>query len=345
MISSAASRSICTLCNQNYYKEESRCIALADSQKIPNCFHHIDGTPSILCTHCSNGLPTNDLTSCSEWSQYTGAANLANCEIATRPQPSSEPHCYRCKTGFSYDLTTKSCITTPIEGCWETKDAKCQSCEAWNGWYSDGIDSSTGATKCLKGQDHQKDLVVIPAPESDTITSRVLNKSEPFLAAQNTSGITFPLKGFREFKDGYLLIDQTGNTKKYNPASKRFESLEYGPEGNPMTTYTGHINPENQTGPVELHHPHKKETLTCFYFSSYCATVYTPISSVDGSEGIERVLVFKAKNSILNGDVYFNKFSKEGKSITGLLPITKSSYLILGFSTDSRLILGGLRKM
>ena len=338
MVSESVVRTSCLLCSQNSTRRSSSCRSLSDSLRIENCFHHLEDTTSILCSHCSNGFPSSDLSSCSEWSEYTGGANLTNCEISTRPGKSSSVHCYRCKQGFSYDLTTKICVTAPIQGCWETNNGKCQSCEAWNGWFSErGNSTLTRGIKCIKEEDHKIDLIVVPEPELEGTKVQVLNKTEDFLNASKRNGIQHPYKAFKEFKDGYLLIDQSGFSKKRVKGRDYFEALIYGDEKHPMAS---HAEEETLSShgiqSLKFFHPDKKETLSCFFFSSFCATVYTPYNASTRKTENERVFVFDAKNSLFNGDVYFNSFTEKGKSITALLPITKSSYLVLGFSSDKR---------
>ena len=220
LISDSVSRTQCQLCEKNYYKKGSNCFELTEQLKTHNCFHYIGvlsstepgATPTILCSHCSNGFPSTDFASCSAWSEYTGPANLANCEIATRAHKSEEPYCYRCNQGFSYDLRTKSCIASTIKGCWQTKDGKCLSCKAWKGWFSDFLGSEI---QCIRAEDHEIDLIVIPDQDAETTSAEVFDNSEEFMKNQTTIGIDLPVKRFVEFINGYIIVDNTTSLNKF----------------------------------------------------------------------------------------------------------------------------------
>ena len=402
MISNLSASVSCSLCSKDYYKKASGCLALTAPNTIPNCFHHIQqesksgsssssNIPTMLCSHCSNGFPNAELTSCLAWSGYTGTSKLENCEVSTRmlkpaeaeqpnessqPQSSAEPpassssepqgsnqsqqtqqseedkqkyepQCYRCKQGFSYDLTTKSCVTAPIQGCWETNNGKCQSCEAWNGWFSDGVDSNTGGIKCIKEEDHQIDLIVIPEPLTSDVRAPIFNRSENFLNKEQQEDLENGIKIFRELSNGFIVADESLYLKQFLETKKddkteeekkeenKFKQVDFGKDIMPNMTYKQSTGSGRSSSSKEVI-SYIPGTVRCFFTSSFCLMIYFPYNETTKKQESDRLFIFNGSNPLYNGDIFINEFKRDGKHLALGLPIVGSSYLILAFSTDSK---------
>ena len=75
--------------------------------------------------------------------------------------------------------------------------------------------------------------------------------------------------------------------------------------------------------------------IRCFYFSSFCLITYQPYNKSEKTQDGQRLFIFEGRNPLFNGDIYINEFYKDGKLISEAHPITKSSYVIIGFSSGS----------
>ena len=378
-ISSSNSTSSCLLCNSKYYKSGSRCLNVSTPLIIPGCFSHLPTpstsnpssthTPGMLCSHCLNGFPNPERTSCLSWDKYTGTTNLANCEVSSRqamttkpsapaPSPSSstnsntgnsqsntnpigntqtqptapEPTCYRCKKGFSYDLIAKACVASTIQGCWEVSHGKCQSCQAWYGWFSDGLDADTGGVKCLKAEDHPYELIVIPPPARSNIRAQIFNRSESIFNKEQREEIEDQVETFAEFKDGFFFTDESFSIKQFLSNSAKPEKIDLGEDIMPTLTYK-YKSGSGKHSRTKNGKTYTASSIRCFFSNQFCMMIYNPSNNETDTRNSQRLFLFNATNPLYNGDIYINEHYKDGKRMSQTLPIAKSNYIIIGFST------------
>ena len=331
LISSSNSTSKCEFCSQEYYKQSYKCHSLSSPQTIPNCFSHTkpssysskETADTILCSHCSGSFPSENRASCQPWSEYTGSSNLANCEVSVR-ESSKHPFCYRCNQGFVYDLINKKCVSSSLQGCWQFKNGKCQNCQAWNGWFTDGIDASTGGVRCSKEEDLQNSPIAFHETNYSAKKNRLSNKSDNAFSEKFMKEVKDDFNYFREFKQGFIFKDDDRKVKWYSNSTGEVKKADFGRESMPLIYFK--IGNYSYTS-------FYTQNINCFYFSSFCVTIHRPLNKTKKVRGKQRLFVFKGTNPLFNGDIYINEQSGDDKEIVMTAPITKSSYLIMAFKT------------
>ena len=180
---------------------------------------------------------------------------------------------------------------------------------------------------CRKKEDHKRNLKMVRKWESPWLKNiSPISRKSVVPVKDNAS---YPLLSYAGFKDGFILLDNKKDV--YRVDAERPELKRLGPLGSKVRL----IFPEYK------HLTHRElrdsnELFKCFFFSKICLVVkYTPEKKTltKFSPATQQLLIFNfTKQQEYSGVPFWQEDSRIGKFITSILPITKSSYFIIGFN-------------
>ena len=344
----------CDRCKTGFYRAESTktChTSVLFSSTLRSCYKassEIEGG-NIACTECTYSFPSIDLNGCLSWSKASpdDAPFLENCLIGDRLTKTSLPHCSVCNDGYALDLTLKKCIKTTHKGCWRTKNSKCLSCRAWNGYFAAEFDAGTGSVVC-KTKDKLNYKEVVTVPNSNCFDKKALVNASIREVLPKEMFEHSSIVNYADFMGGYVMVNWTAE-EGYSTSMVGMVTLKEG-ESEPTD-----FDPETETASLKFDHGHRRklphysekviyssinrtsEFFKCFYFQKICMILNDMKEDVNGAvHHHQEVFLFNVFDSGQIGVVYVNREAENGNFITNLLPITRSNYLVLGFSSSSK---------
>ena len=343
------SRPKCFKCKPDYFVNKDGACKKRTST-IPNCVNHYTTTSAdsigLKCRECTEGYPE------SKTSAQCLKRDLYNCEVGHRyregydpaaPSPEERDEtkfkeyigCAVCKQGYTFYQGSykRECrrSSSSRRGCSQIgnyKD-KCEECKFLEGYFSDGINRfEGGGLICKKLQDH----FWMPK-EVKSIT----NGNQPNLDKKSIFGVLPNLTRFTnyaEFREGFVAVN--GSAQNFYIHQKQTDDKVH-------ARYIEFAREVGQTQPYYRFYKNytfrrrTSELLRCS--SNAICVILDDTESLNERTGekevIQEVFIFNATQPDHNGVIYRNKEARNGKFISNLLPISHSSYTVLGFSTTS----------
>ena len=334
--SNSGSSSYCAKCEAGYSLHNRACLQV--TTPIANCLEYQGSGSSQGCYECSNGIPAVGVKSCLTFNDATTAEQpyLGNCASGHRFFSTGPARCAVCNTGYVYESTTQRCVSSTATGCWKATNGACISCRAWEGYFSDGFDeSATGQPVfCRKKEDQTWITKAVGAGSADVnalLTNESLTGLFPRQIYRNTI-----LREFANIKDGYIAVNGTTRNFVTNSASgsgyERIEESAFGFSSGEKIGYFGYYT-------LYAGEYRTSELFRCFYEKKMCLMVND--TSVNNAQtgnrefGYQEVFMFNITNPKHHGVIFKNSEPWKGKYVSNVLPITKSNYVILGFTTKN----------
>ena len=304
---------------------------------IANCLVAENFGTSIYCHECANGIPTPFLKGCLPWSGASEAEqpSLENC-LSGRKEANHLPvRCAVCKDGFAYDTTSEKCVRTTTAGCWKVSNGVCISCRAWDGYFSDGFDIFTTGQPvlCKKLEEHYFEINVV-SRDLENINAEVMNMSRTnTIPPEVLTDRQRDLRQYADFKGGFLARALGSDYFITNSTeSSGFTELS---DSNFGLKVENILYPTFYYQFARLSMYQLSELMKCFYYQKMCLIVNNVDEKNSETESYElirqEVFIFNATNPRMNGVIFRNKEINKGKYISNILPIAKSSYVILAF--------------
>ena len=216
-------------------------------------------------------------------------------------------------------------------GCLEVSQVVCTSCRASSGYFSDGFETTQSGQPviCRTLPQHEWSIHGV-REDSNNVLAPIFNRSVEEVFSSSFERYT-SLTNYAEFKDGYVVMN--GTIKNYTTNTTGggpYQILNFGSNvGEDLPYYDSYSKYTSRD--------RRPEMFKCFFFSKMCAVVNDLKVDIgpQTDQMVQQVFMFNATKATYNGVIHRNIEARDGKFISNLLPITKSSYLIIGFSTIS----------
>ena len=183
-LSNSTNKKRCVRCEPKYFleKDTSRCRPYVQSPPpIKNC--HSSYSKSSYdthpyCTECKNGFPNWQLSECLSFSEANPEDKpfLKNCRIGNRATTASNPRCFVCDQGYSFDTKTGKCTQLKVKGCWQSHNGVCNTCQAWDGLYSDGFNNTKTLRHALCRERYEQEWDIVYQPQGKVVKADLTRK-------------------------------------------------------------------------------------------------------------------------------------------------------------------------
>ena len=315
------SKLTCLRCASDHFRYKGKCYSRSGKEGFSGClsyFSEKSGGSELFCDECSGGTPSSDLKSCSIWS----GKYQQNCLNQGRKAVGGEVFCSLCRPGYTYNTVSKTCVLSSIEGCTSSQTSICLSCKVGEGYFPEGTVKTTYHQKVQKSTFCRSSTNVKPtwilsddwdAEKEPKISDLGLQDAIKIKDLANSS---FTIKNYADIKDGYAVLSTDGKVYYKNNNKK-------GEPGFILST----LNTVNNT---------QNSLLSCFYLKQVCLILNTPTSG----SGEQKVSLFSLSTNYLRGVVYTNDLLQKDSIITQMITLIKSTYVILGFNSNSDKELG-----
>ena len=268
------------------------------------------------CVSCLLSVPSKKRTVC----EYFGdKEQFKNCLVGDNSQ-----YCSICFNKFSLDLAQKRCVSAPVQGCWEVQNGACVSCPAWDGFYTD---RQNGKITCTRHVDHGSLMEQVSVKEN-TAKQSIYNRTRATVVPD--PGSNLKIVNYADFKDGYVVMNGTAtNYLVGRSGSTALSTLNLDLSGGKKPPYYTQFNKYTA----------KERTfdfLNCFFFKKLCLVLNdtnffdTETNSRPHSQDIFMLDIDTPTSS---RTIFSNTQARDGKFISNFLPITKTSTVIVGFTT------------
>ena len=324
----------CRKCEPGYHSRGFRgvCVKTQSSSVNKECvdaFSYDNTDLDLRCLECRDGFPGDSDYKCSPWSAAPSSDQPFLNDCLTGYNNATKARCEVCKDGYMMDLTFQKCIKSGVAGCWQSKKGLCFSCRAWDGHFSDGFKATSEGKevicRTLEQHERAKIEVVRLVDEGWLLRNRSLTEviSEKIFKDS-------VLTNYAGFKDGFVVVNHSiKNYAIQTVGTKGMKKLDFGLNSSEDLPYS-RSNRNYRDG---------SKWLKCFFFKKMCVVVddFEIFDKYGNLRRVQEVVLFNATNATYHGAVYrANDLGVSySNSITNVLPITKSSYIILGFSVDT----------
>ena len=325
----------CFKCKPNYYQPSPFAKCQPVTNGITNCLRHRDKTAADPdCWVCNAKIPASNLKSCDSFATVPSGEQtyVANCAQGYRAGAGTSAKCWACNNGFALESSTDKCASTTTTGCWKQANGKCTACRAWDGYFTDGFDTSVSGNPvvCRTLNDQTPWITRGVAKDSGTQVTGLTNQSRIDIYDQATYSQT-AITQYVDLKDGYIAMNDTVKNFAVSKASgtgfDMIKAFNFGLKEIPWYKRKDTYTYSTRTW----------QLFRCFFEKKMCLIVNdsytTNPTSGRGEFDHQGIFAFNVSNPLQNGVIFKNNETMQGKYISSVLSITKSNYIIIGFRT------------